>query len=34
LHTKKYGQKIYSSFEIKNNANLQFQDGDGDLIFT
>ncbi|TNF45037.1 MAG: N-acetyltransferase [Bacteroidetes bacterium] len=34
LHTKKYGQKIYSSFEIKNSANLRFQDGDGDVIFT
>lgn len=34
LRTKKYGQKIYSSFEIKNSTNLQFQDGDGDVIFT
>ena len=34
LRTKKYGQKIYSSFEIKNSANLSFQDGDGDVIFT
>jgi GNAT superfamily N-acetyltransferase len=34
LRTKKYGQKIYCSFEIKNRANLQFQDGDGDVIFT
>lgn len=34
LRTKKYGQKIYSSFEIKNSAKLQFQDGDGDVIFT
>jgi GNAT superfamily N-acetyltransferase len=34
LHTKKYGQKIYSSFEIKNSAKLKFQDGDGDVIFT
>ena len=34
LHTKKYGQKIYSSFKIKNIRNFQFQDGDGDVIFT
>jgi GNAT superfamily N-acetyltransferase len=34
LRTKKYGQKIYSAFEIKINANRQFQDGDGDVIFT
>lgn len=34
LRTKKYGQKIYSSFEIKNRDNLQFQDSDGDVIFT
>ena len=34
LCPKKYGQKIYSSFEIKNRANFQFQDGDGDVIFT
>jgi hypothetical protein len=34
LRTKKYGQKIYSSFDIKNSTNLQFQDGDGDVIFT
>jgi hypothetical protein len=34
LHAKKYGQKIYSSFEIKNETNCQFQDGDGDVIFT
>jgi len=34
LRTKKYGQKIYSSFEIKNSNNYQFQDGDGDVIFT
>lgn len=34
LRTKKYGQKIYSSFDIKNSAYLQFQDGDGDVIFT
>ncbi len=34
LHTKKYGQKIYGSFEIKSNKNLLFQDGDGDVFFT
>ena len=34
LHVKKYGQKIYSSFEIKNNSKYQFQDGEGDVIFT
>ena len=34
LHTKKYGQKIYSSFEINVEKKYQFQDGDGDVIFT
>jgi GNAT superfamily N-acetyltransferase len=34
LHAKKYGQKIYSSFEIKDIDNYLFQDGDGDVIFT
>ncbi|MCA1760969.1 MAG: hypothetical protein LC658_14475, partial [Bacteroidales bacterium] len=34
LHAKKYGQKIYSSFDIKNKPNYQFQDGDGDVFFT
>lgn len=34
LATKKYGQKIYSSFEIYNKNKLRFQDGDGDVIFT
>ena len=34
LHAKKYGQKIYSSFEIKDINNFLFQDGDGDVIFT
>lgn len=34
LHVKKYGQKIYSSFKINNEKELQFQDGDGDVIFT
>jgi len=34
LYVKKYGQKIYSTFEIKNHKELKFQDGDGDLFFT
>ena len=34
LHAKKYGQKIYSSFEIKGIDKFLFQDGDGDAIFT
>jgi len=34
LHVKKYGQKIYSTFEIENTTDLEFQDGDGDVIFT
>lgn len=34
LRTKKYGQKIYCSFEIKDIGNYLFQDGDGDVIFT
>jgi GNAT superfamily N-acetyltransferase len=34
LHAKKFGQKIYSSFEIMNIENYLFQDGDGDVIFT
>ncbi len=34
LHAKKYGQKIYSSFDIKGIENTFFQDGDGDVIFT
>ncbi|MEN8118462.1 MAG: GNAT family N-acetyltransferase [Bacteroidota bacterium] len=34
LHVKKYGQKIYSTFKIKNDENLNFQDGDGDTFFT
>ena len=34
LRTKKYGQKIYSSFEIRDIENFHFQDGDGDVIFT
>ena len=34
LHVKKYGQKIYSSFETKEHRPYIFQDGDGDVIFT
>lgn len=34
LHAKKYGQKIYCSFEVKGVEGFQFQDGDGDVIFT
>lgn len=34
LHAKKFGQKVYSSFEIKDIENYLFQDGDGDVIFT
>ncbi len=34
LYMKKYGQKIYSSFEINNKEKLHFQDGDGDAIFS
>jgi hypothetical protein len=34
LHAKKYGQKIYSSFEIRGIDKFLFQDGDGDVIFT
>ena len=34
LRAKKYGQKIYSSFDIGIQQNLKFQDGDGDVIFT
>lgn len=34
LHAKKFGQKVYSSFEIKDIDNYVFQDGDGDVIFT
>ncbi len=34
LHTKKYGQKIYSSFPIEIDREHKFQDGDGDVIFT
>lgn len=34
LYLKKYGQKIYSSFEIEVEKGYQFQDSDGDVIFT
>ena len=34
LHVKKYGQKIYSTFELPDDKTLCFQDGDGDVIFT
>lgn len=34
LRVKIYGQKIYSTFDLPGTGNLQFQDGDGDVIFT
>jgi GNAT superfamily N-acetyltransferase len=34
LHVRKYGQKIYSSFDIPGLEKFQFQDGDGDVVFT
>lgn len=34
LRVKKYGQKIYSTFELPENQKPVFQDGDGDVIFT
>jgi GNAT superfamily N-acetyltransferase len=34
LQAKKFGQKIYSTFEIENIQTKKFQDGDGDLFFT
>ncbi len=34
LHQKRYGQKIYCSFDINIVKRLHFQDGDGDVIFT
>lgn len=34
LHVKKYGQLIYSTFEVKKSSGLKFQDGDGDVFFT
>jgi hypothetical protein len=33
LQTKKYQQEIYNSFAI-DTRNYQFQDSDGDTIFT
>ena len=34
LHVRKYGQKIYSSFQVGEIEKLRFQDGDGDVFFT
>jgi hypothetical protein len=34
LYAKKYGQKIYSSFDIQTNKEKVFQDGEGDVFFT
>ena len=34
LRVKKFGQKIYSSFDIQETEKFQFQDGDGDSVFT
>jgi len=34
LHVKPLGHKIYSSFAIKKTVDFQFQDGEGDTIFT
>lgn len=34
LRVKKYGQKIYSTFELPESNEPAFQDGDGDVIFT
>lgn len=34
LRVKKYGQKIYSTFSVPDSGKLQFQDGDGDVVFT
>lgn len=34
LHAKKYGQKIYSSFQIEISQDQTIQDGEGDVIFT
>ncbi|MEZ5104910.1 MAG: hypothetical protein R2757_10475 [Draconibacterium sp.] len=34
LRTKKFGQKIYSSFQLPSGELYQFQDGDGDVFFT
>ncbi|WP_319479555.1 GNAT family N-acetyltransferase [uncultured Draconibacterium sp.] len=34
LYAKRYGQKIYSTFQVSNKEQLTFQDGDGDVFFT
>ncbi|WP_372949293.1 GNAT family N-acetyltransferase [Mariniphaga sp.] len=34
LHVRKYGQKIYSSFDIPEFDKIHFQDGEGDVVFT
>ncbi|WP_321348461.1 GNAT family N-acetyltransferase [uncultured Draconibacterium sp.] len=34
LHAKRYGQKIYSTFQVSNKKQHTFQDGDGDVFFT
>lgn len=34
LRVKKFGQKIYGSFRIQEPEKFQFQDGDGDAVFT
>lgn len=34
LHAKRYGQKIYSTFQVSTKKQLRFQDGDGDVFFT
>ncbi|HKJ79595.1 MAG TPA: GNAT family N-acetyltransferase [Prolixibacteraceae bacterium] len=34
LHLKNYGQKIYGSFHVGKIEEYNFQDGDGDVIFT
>jgi hypothetical protein len=34
LHAKRYGQKIYSTFQVSNQKQLIFQDGEGDVPFT
>lgn len=34
LRAKKYGQKIYSSFNFDIAQHQRFQDGDGDVVFT
>lgn len=34
LRVKRYGQKIYSTFDLPGEESLNFQDSDGDVIFT